>query len=144
MKHLLRTTCILIVGFWSLTTFAQDRDDRYRDDEQYHRENRDHGWWANRLFERVREDLDHIQAATRIFSSDQFRLARTKQELNDLQRNAAEGRADEKDFDDVIGALERVIADNRLAGRDREMLTDDLNKLRDYRDHRDRYYRGRS
>jgi hypothetical protein len=133
------------VALFGLSAFAQDRDrdERYRDDERYHRDSRDQNWWTNRLFERVRQDIDHVQSATPIFSGDQFRLSRTKQELNELQNGAASGRFDDRDLDDVINALQRVVADNRLSGRDREMLSDDLNRLREYREHRERYYRGR-
>ena len=35
----------------------------------------------------------------------------------------------------MIGALGKVVADNRLSARDRDMLTDDLTRLRDYREH---------
>src|SRR5579871_3561472 len=50
-----------------ISTFAQDRDrdrdrdrdqeGRYTDRDQYHRDARDQGWWRNRLFDRVREDI---------------------------------------------------------------------------------------
>jgi hypothetical protein len=33
----------------------------------------------------------------------------------------------------VIGALGQVVRDNRLSGRDRDVLNDDLNRLRDFR-----------
>ena len=42
---------------------------------------------------------------------------------------------DERDLDDVIGVLARVVSDNRMAPRDRDILTDDLSRLRDYREH---------
>jgi hypothetical protein len=77
---------------------------------------------------------------TPIFSGDQFRLARTKQELNELQSSAASGRFDAKDLDDAINALQRLVADNRLSDRDRAMLNDDINRMREYREHQDRYY----
>ena len=146
MKRFLFSAIIVSsVGLFGSSAFAQDRDrdERYRDDEQYHRYSRDQNWWTNRLFERIRQDIDHVQSGTPIFSGDQFRLSRTKQELNELQNNAAGGRFDDRDLDDVINALQRVVADNRLFGRDREMLSDDLNRLREYREHRERYYRGR-
>jgi hypothetical protein len=134
------TVCMVMTSF---VAFSQDRERerRYQDDEQYHRYDRNQSWWANRLFERVRGDMDHLQTVAPFFSGDQFRLARAKQELNELQDNAAAGRFDDKDLDDVVNALQRVVADNRLSDRDRDMLTDDLNRLRDYRDHHDRYYR---
>ena len=102
--------------------YHQDREDWFR------REN-----WRDRFFERVREDIDHVQSVTFPFSNDQYRLARTKEELNELQGGMASGRYNERDLDDVIAALARVVQDNRLGYRDREILTDDLNRLREFR-----------
>jgi hypothetical protein len=107
-----------------------------RDEDFYHRE-RDEAFrrenWRDRFFERVREDIDHAQSVSFPFGNDQYRLAKTKQELNELQAGMASGRYDERDLDDVIGALARVVQDNRLGSRDREILTDDLNRLREFR-----------
>ena len=147
MRRLLFGT-IAISGMMlpGICAFAQDRDHdrdregRYTDRDQYHRDARDPDWWRNRLFDRVREDIDHIQSMTRIFSADQFRLARTKQELNELQSKAASGQPDDRQLDDVINALQRVVADNRLSEHDRNMLSDDMNRMREYREHRERYY----
>src|SRR5438105_4296033 len=150
MKHvLLRTlagTGLLVFG---LTAYAQDRDrdrDRDRDHDTYQRD-RDSFYrgerWRAQLFERVRQDLDHVQSATFPISRDEYRLARTKQELNELQQKLAEGRYDQPELDEVIGALQRVVSDNRLSPRDRDILNDDLNRLREYREHHDNWPRYR-
>ncbi|HLW77292.1 MAG TPA: hypothetical protein VKS01_09900 [Bryobacteraceae bacterium] len=102
--------------------FYRDRDEAFRGD------------WHARLFERVRQDLDHAQAGTFPIGTDEFRLVRTKQELNQLQSAWTSGNFDRHDLDDVINAMQRVVADNRLSGRDRDMLNDDLNRLREFRD----------
>ena len=101
-------------------------------------ENRDtfyHGeGWRMHMFQRVRDDLDHVQ--TSIFrGGDEYRIARTKEELNELQSKMAEHRYDQPQLDDVINSLQKVVADNRLTPRDRDMLNDDLNRMRDYREH---------
>ena len=141
MKRLLiLTTMISTLLMTGAIAFSQDRDRDDRDEERYHRDSRDQNYWANRLFDRIRADIDHVQAVTPVFSGEQFRLARAKQELNELQSNAAAGRFDNRDLDDVINALQRVLADNRLTERDRNMLTDDLNRMREYRENHDRYY----
>lgn len=119
---------------FSLTAGAQDRD---RDRDEYHHDRDDafRGEWRGRLFERVRADLDHVQSATFPFSRDEYRLARTKVELNELQDKLANRQYDERELDDVIGALSRVVSDNRLSPRDRDILSDDLNRMRAYREH---------
>ena len=139
MKHLLiGSTIISGLILFAVPGFPQDRD---RDEDRYHNEDRGEGYWAGHLFERVRADLDHVQGITPVFSGDEFRLAKAKQELSELQRSAAGGRFEqERELDDVINALQRVVADNRMPPRDRDLLNDDLNRLRDFKEHHERYY----
>ncbi len=140
MKHaLLRAMAGAGLLLFGITAgMAQDRD-RGREDGWYRSRDtfyRGHEWRAH-LFQRVREDLDRVQAATFPGGRDDFRIATTKQELNELQDKYAAGRYDQPELDDVIAALQRVVASNRLSPRDRDMLNDDLNRLRDYREHHD-------
>ena len=73
------------------------------------------------------------------FSNDQYRIARTKQELDELQDKLARGYYDQRELDEVIGAMQRVVADNRLSRRDRDLLADDLDRMRDFRARHDDY-----
>ena len=113
-----------------------DRDGAYRDDDAYHRD-RDERFrgneWRQRFFERIREDLEHVQSGAFPFGADQYRLARTKQELDELQSKLAAGRYDERELDEVIAAMDRVVRDNRLSRMDRDVLADDLSRLREFR-----------
>ncbi len=128
---------LLLLG---LTAYSQDRDrDRDRDEDRYHRVQRGEDWWRGRMFERIREDLDHVQSVTFPFSPDQYRLNRVKQELNELQAKLAESRYDQPELDDVISAMQRVVSDNHISGRDRDLLNEDLTRLRAFREHHDGY-----
>jgi hypothetical protein len=120
---------------FSLTAVAQDRP---RDEDSYHsdRDARFHDeHWRGRLFDDVREDVQHVQAVTWPSGGDSYRLDRTVSELNQLQSKLASHVYDERDLDDVIGVLSRVVSDNRMAPRDRDILSDDLSRLREYREH---------
>ena len=114
-----------------------DRDlDRWHDDRR--------GWgrgdeWRGRIFARVREDLDHVQSETFPRGGDQFRLGQARHELDELQDKLAAGRYDERELDDVIGALRNVVRDNRMSPRDRDMMADDLDRLRDFRERHESY-----
>jgi hypothetical protein len=113
-----------------------DRDRAYRDDDVYHRDRDDRFRgedWRQRFFERIREDVDHVQSGAFPFGADQYRLARTRQELDELQGKLGAGRYDQRELDEVIAALDRVVRDNRLSYRDRDVLNDDLNRLREFR-----------
>jgi hypothetical protein len=112
---------------------------QYRDQDDWHH-SRDSFYqgqgWRMRLFDRVREDLDHVQQSA-FSGGDQYRIARTKEQLNELQSKLAHHRYDVQELNEAISGMERVIADNRLSSRDRDMLTDDLSRMRNYRDHHD-------
>jgi hypothetical protein len=104
-----------------------------------HREERFRGeQWRAHMFAEIREDLDHVQATT--FSGrDEFRLVRTKQQLNELQADLAAHRYTEAKLDEVIGTMQRVVADNRMRPRERDILNEDLQRLRDYRAHHENW-----
>ena len=128
---------LLVVSLGAGVAAAQ-----YNDDDAWHR-TRDGFYagqdWHMRMFERVREDLDHVQ--THVFSGgDEYRIDRTRQEIGELQGKMTAGQYDERELDEVIGGLGRVVADNRLSRRDRDILNDDLNRLRDYREHHDNWH----
>lgn len=54
--------------------FYHDRENAFRGDA-----------WRTRLFARIREDLDHVQRITLPFGSDQRRIVRAQQQLDQLQ-----------------------------------------------------------
>jgi hypothetical protein len=108
--------------------YGQERDRFFRGE----------GWRRN-LFQRVREDVEHLERSTIPFTGDRARLMRTINELNSLQGKLSQGRYDERELDDVMRALGAVVQENRMAPRDREILSDDLNRLRDFRERHDDY-----
>jgi hypothetical protein len=121
---------------FSLSAGAQDR----RDPDQVYHSDRDtyyHGdHWRARVFERVREDVEHVRSTTwPSGGGDQYRLDRTVSELNELQDKLADHEYDQRELDDVIASLGRVASYNRMPSRDRDILDDDVNRLREYRDH---------
>ena len=92
------------------------------------------------MFANVREDLDHIQSKTFPIGRDEYRIVRTKQQLDELQSDLAAHRYAEAKLDEVIGTLQKVVADNRMSGRDRDLLNEDLNHLREYRAHHEEWW----
>jgi len=105
-----------------------------------HREERYRGeQWRARMFTEIHEDLNHVQSTTFSGPRDEYRLVRTKQELDQLQTDLTAHRYDEAKLDQVIGTLQRVVADNRMSPRDRDLLKDDLSRLRDYRAHHENW-----
>jgi hypothetical protein len=136
MKHHLFTSIagagLLLFLVAPVRAAAQYHDDDgwHHDREEFYRGND----WHMRLFDRVREDLNHVEADA-FRGSDRGRIDRTKMELAELQGKLAAHRYDEHELDDVIGSLRRVVTDNRLSPSDRDMLNDDLARMREYREH---------
>jgi len=125
-------TGLLLFGLTATVQAApQDRDSRWYEGRQtfYHGEG-----WRMHMFQRVQEDLDHVQTSD-FRGGDQYRIAHTKEQLSDLQSKLAAHQYDQPELDEAIAGLQRVVADNRLTPRDRDILNDDLNRMRDYREH---------
>jgi hypothetical protein len=135
MKHLLlRTVAGTGLMLFGLTASMQAQ--RPRDDDSYHRDRDDYyrgDQWRARMFDRIRDDLNHVQTTWFSGGGDQYRIDKAKQELNELQNSMAEHRYNERALDDVVAAMQRVVSDNRLSDRDRSILNDDLARLRQFR-----------
>jgi hypothetical protein len=141
MKHLLiRTVAGTGLMLFGLTASMQAQ--RPRDDDSYHRDRDDYfrgDQWRARMFDRVRDDLNHVQTTWFSGGGDQYRIDKAKQELNELQTAMAEHRYNERALDDVVNAMQRVVSDNRLSDRDRSILNDDLARLRQFRERHDEW-----
>ena len=139
MRHLLLRT-IAGTGLLLFGISASIQAQPPRDDDRYHRDRDDYyrgEQWRARVFDRVRDDLNHVQTTWFPGNSDQYRIGKAKQELNELQTAMADHRYDERVLDDVISAMQRVVSDNRLSDRDRDILNDDIGRLRQFREHHD-------
>ncbi len=108
--------------------YHQDRDQYFRGSD-----------WRSVFFQRIREDLDHVTSGTYPYTGDRARLARTERELDELQDKLSRGFYDQQELDEVIGAMRSVLQGNRLTGRDRSILTDDLRRMQDFRVRHDDY-----
>jgi hypothetical protein len=123
---------LLLFSFGAGQALAQ-----YHDDDTWHQTRE--GFfagnnWRMHLFERVQADLDHVQSVA-FAGADELRIAHTKQQVAELQGKLAEGKYDQPELDEAVAGLEKVLADNRLSPRDRDVLNDDLSRVRDYRAH---------
>jgi hypothetical protein len=117
-----------IIGTLAVIAFAQDwyreREERFRGEA-----------WKAQVFTHVRTDLDHIWSAVRASDKERERLEKTKEELTKMQADLNQGRWDNGILNDAIDSIRKSSNDQRLAPRDREVLADDVNRLKDYQDH---------
>jgi hypothetical protein len=86
------------------------------------------------LFSSVRADLDRAEANLPEYSPDRYRFDRVRGELSELQRQWDESAYTPSQVDHVMRVLDRAIDSSDLLGRDRQMLSADLDQLRAFRD----------
>jgi len=136
MKQLIRsfaTASVLLL--FGLTAYAQpprerDRDDRYRS-------------FGQATLDRVRADLSHAEGNLRYIGEGEMRrFQSTQQNLAAFQRKWERGRYDREDLDRAIGELHGLVERGHLRPRDRDLLTDDVRRLRELRERIDRNTRG--
>jgi len=107
-----------------------DRD-RYYDrsyDRGQHYDRGDYDRYRGDLFSRVRADLERAQANSGWNGGDRHRFDKVREELSEFQRSG-----NKHELNDTISALQKVVNDNRLAYRDRDILAQDLYQLREFR-----------
>jgi hypothetical protein len=116
----------LVVLALAITVSAQDwyhqREERYRGEG-----------WRSHLFTEVRADLEHVwsgHAADR----ERERLQKTEEELTKMQADLEQGRWDNAILNDVIDSITKSSNDDRLATRDRDVLSDDVKRLKEFQD----------
>lgn len=124
MKRLVSTAAILML--FALTASAQDwyrqREERYRGEQ-----------WRARIFEQVRADLEHVRSG-RSADRERERLQRTEGELSKMQVDWNQGRWDNGILNDVIDSVQKSANDDRLPPRDRDVLADDVHRLKEFQD----------
>lgn len=121
-------TTVVMIAALAMTAAAQDwyhqREERFRGQG-----------WRSHVFLQVRTDLEHVWSARFAADRERQRLARTEGELSKLQADLDAGRFDNGILNDVIDSIRKSADDQRLAPRDRDVLRDDVMRLKDYQDH---------
>jgi opacity protein-like surface antigen len=124
MKRFLTASVILAAFAWSAAAqdWYRDREERFRGE----------GWRAH-LFMHVRTDLDHVWSG-RAKDKERERLQKTEDELTKMQADFDQGRWDNNILNDAMDSIRKSSNDNRLAPRDRDVLADDLARLKEFQD----------
>lgn len=128
MKQLIAACAILTALAFSAVAqdWFHDRPERYRGEQ-----------WRSHLFMQVRADLEHVWTG-RASDKERNRLERTKQELTKMQADLDQGRWDNGLLNDVIDSIGKSANDDRLSPRDRAMLANDVNRLKEFQNQHNR------
>jgi opacity protein-like surface antigen len=124
MKRFLTAAAIIVA--LAMSAFAQDwyheREERFRGEQ-----------WRAHVFMHVKTDLEHVWSG-RASDKERTRIEKTEQELTKMQADLDQGRWDNGILNDVIDSIRKSANDDRLPQRDREVLADDLVRLKDFQD----------
>ena len=115
-----------ILASFALSAAAQDwyheREERFRGEQ-----------WRAHVFMQVRADLEHVWSG-RAADRERERLDRTKEELTKMQADLDQGRWDNGILNDVIDSIRKSSNDDRLPPKDRNVLADDVARLKQFQD----------
>ena len=119
------TTGIILAAF-GISAAAQDwyhdREERFRGEG-----------WRPHLFAEVRTDLEHVWS-NRAAEREKIRLDKTEDELGKMQADFDHGRWDNGVLDDIIDSIHKSSNDEHLTPRDRNVLNDDVARLKAFQD----------
>jgi hypothetical protein len=87
----------------------------------------------------VVQDLNRTAANRRLDEHERKHIDSALRGLEEFDRRLAEGNFDKDRLDHIIENINHLANADRVRGRDRDILLDDLNALRDYRATRGRY-----
>ena len=92
------------------------------------------------LLNRVLSDLNRAEAIAYPNSGDKIRLDRVENMVSRFQTRLDNGEYDRQQLDRIIINMERTLDQSALPDRSRNLLADDLGRLRDLRNRLDRSY----
>ena len=95
------------------------------------------------LVDRVHEDLNRGYQVWRLKNSDRDRLTHAEHQLRDFAKEWNRGKFSKDELDESIAAVQHVLDNNRLTGRERDALWSDVEQLRRMREAYDRHEIGR-
>ncbi|MBV9505555.1 MAG: hypothetical protein JO323_11200 [Acidobacteriia bacterium] len=91
------------------------------------------------LVDRVHEDLNRGYSAWHLRDGDRDRLTHAEHQLRNFANDWGHGKFDKGDLDDSIAAIQHVLDNNHLNGRERDDLWRDVQSLRQMREAYDRH-----
>ena len=110
------------------------RDDPYwRSDRGDYRRDPGYGRGPFAEIDRVQADLSRAMSLGYLSHGQRRTLEKAQGDLYDLQRQWSRGHYSNHELDEAIGRIQNVVDHGRLSYRDRDVLQEDANRLRDLR-----------
>ena len=88
---------------------------------------------VERIVSRAQNRLERATLNSWTDRDDRFRIETAQQELNDIQLRLSNGQYDQRELNQAIMALRRVVKNNQLPSATRYRIENDLTQLREFR-----------
>lgn len=115
-------------------TYGRNYSDRASSDRPYG--DRDYARQDRALFDRARMDLDRASAYPYASKADRKRFDEARSRLFDFESRFDQGRYEKHYLDEAVAHIQRVVSSNSLDPGSRGVLSEDLRRMRDYREFR--------
>lgn len=113
----------------------------YRDNRPY--QNGRYGRNAGSIIDQVQYDIQRAAANSRVDGHERKHFDNAIDNLRKFQDRWTQGKFDQGRLDKAIDNLQHLVDADQVRGRDRSVLAQDLDALRDFRANRGRYSNGR-
>ncbi|HEY3826649.1 MAG TPA: hypothetical protein VGL82_18935 [Bryobacteraceae bacterium] len=123
-------SALALASLMAISVFGQY--DRAYGDRDYARQDRG-------MFDKARMDLDRASAYPYASRSDRKRFDEARGKLFDFESRFDQGRYDKHELSGAIDSIQHVVESNSLDPRDRGAISDDLRRMRDYREFRNHH-----
>jgi len=91
------------------------------------------------LVDQVHTDLNRAYSSWHLSGGDRDRLNHAEKELREFAQKWSNHNFDKGQLDDAISGIQHVLDNNKLAGRERDAISDDVSQLRNMREAYDRH-----
>ena len=131
--------------WWQDPNYTPRQDAYYRNRDSYtddpYSQQRAYGYRRNQQFliDRVMTDLNRAAERARLDGHERKHFDEVAGNLQEFEARWARGKFDTGKLDKAIHNLEHLAEADRVHGRDRDMLAEDLEDLRQFRASRGRY-----
>jgi hypothetical protein len=86
------------------------------------------------LVDQVHSDLNRAYGSWHLSNDERDRLNHAEKQLREFAQKWENRKFDKGQLDDAIGSIQHVLDNNRLEGRDRNAIDDDVSRLRNMRE----------
>lgn len=114
-------------------------DDDYRPGDRYRNDRHRYGRNSGLLVRRVMSDIDMAASRARLDGHEAKHFNEAMQRLQEFQSRWVRGNFDTGRLDKAIENIQHLVNADRVHPRDRDMLSQDLSALREFRSSRGQY-----